>query len=101
MLIGVEEYPLEDIRLAYEPYRAKEFVWRHRNIFSKSSRRYIEWTMPPCIKEVDTAPDGTKQWWFWWFLPEGRYRIYKFNSRPTGEEWSEMVNEIYEITRRR
>jgi len=77
----------------YSIHFAKEHVYNHRNIFSKSTRRYVFRTYPPIIKEIDTAPDGKKQYWFWCFL-ENKKIIYKFNKKPSQNQLKEMLNDF-------
>ena len=79
--------------LEFHPDAAKDFVYRHRNVFSKSTRRYVVKSIPPVIKEIDVAPDGKKAYWFWCF-PRGEVIIYKFDRKPTKKEVMEIVKSI-------
>jgi len=76
------------------PYWARQFVERHKNIFAKSVRRYIESSYPVVIKEIETDPDGSKVYWFWVFKGN-RYIIYQFEKKPTKKEIKKMWDDIY------
>jgi len=71
----------------------KEFVYNHRNIFDKCTRRYIFSTIPIIIKEVSTAPNGRKQYWFWVFRDK-YYLIYQFDKKPSKRQLQEMWQDI-------
>jgi len=48
---------------------AREFVYQHRNIFSKRTYRRTLYVGESVIiiKEIDTSPTGEKHVWFWGF----------------------------------
>ena len=97
-LIGIEK--IEEKNACYDsPYLAKEHVYRHRNIFSKSTRRYIEYShYPVVIKEIDRGPGGEVRYWYWIFKRDG-IEIWKFDRKPTKKEASKLwtrIREIYE-----
>lgn len=76
------------------PTSAKEYVYNHRNVFSKYTRRYIINTQPSIIKEIDVSPDGTKKlYWYWVFLPN-KVIIYQFERKPTPQQLKAMWNDI-------
>lgn len=74
----------------HNPFSAKEFVYNHRNIFADSSRRYIESSYPPIIKEIARFKEKVS-YWFWIFKPD-KYMIVKFNHKPSKKEYMEMLN---------
>ena len=71
----------------------KRFVYDHRNVFDKCTRRYVYSTIPIIIKEVSTAPDGRKQYWFWMFRDK-YYLIYQFDKKPSKRQLQEMWQDI-------
>ena len=79
----------------YNPHRAKDYVYDHRNIFSKYTRRYIFSFNPIIIKEIDTSPDDKKQYWYWVFL-NNKIIIYQFDKKPNRKEIDNMLKDIEE-----
>ena len=80
---------------------ALRFVYNHRNIFSDSTRRYVELEHAEdenedsfvIIRETDRK--GTeRQWWFWCFFKD-HYNIFKFNTRPTREDVLNVISECH------
>ncbi|MHA1329450.1 MAG: hypothetical protein ACTSR2_00095 [Candidatus Hodarchaeales archaeon] len=89
----VSNYPLENF-----PYldvaSCKRFVHAHRNVFARSTRRYVVSTLPTAIKEVSTSPDGNKAYWLWVFR-RGYYSVIQFDSKPSRNEITRAINESY------
>lgn len=92
-LVKVSSYKLEGF-----PYldvaSCKRFVHAHRNIFDKSTRRYVISSLPVVIKEVSTSPDGQKNYWFWVFR-SNYYAVIEFDGKPSRREIAEAINKSY------
>lgn len=72
----------------------KRFVYEHRNIFDRSTRRYVVSTLPTAIKEVSTSPDGQKSYWLWVFR-KNYYSVIEFDGKPSRNEITRAINESY------
>jgi len=74
---------------------AREFVYQHRNIFSKRTYRrtlYVG-TSVIVIKEIDISPNDEKQVWYWGFGKTRRAIVKGVSDR---EAIGILVNELAE-----
>ena len=75
------------------PELAKEYVKKHKDIYTKQTRRYIFKDNPVIIKEVCSYPYKQKEYCFWCFLKD-KLIIYVFDKKPTKKEVEEILKHL-------
>jgi len=72
----------------------KRFVYSHRNVFNRSTRRYVVSTFPIAIKEVNVDQGGNRHYWLWIIRP-GYYSVAGFETKPSQEDIMKVINGTY------